>query len=37
MTDLSPGSAFKNAEKLIGDFFDEVERVLKEQNHGRES
>lgn len=25
---------FETAEKLIADFFDEIERILKDQNHG---
>ena len=34
-TDQGRPYRFRDAEKLIGDFFDEVARVLKEANHGR--
>lgn len=34
-TDQGRPYRFKDAGKLIGDFFDEVERILKEVNHGR--
>ncbi len=33
-TDEGRPYRFETAEKLIGDFFDEIERILKERNNG---